>query len=184
MALSRLQDDLLQEFREEKKLVFSQLEIFDPLAASLRKPAAKRLLNKGLLIFLEIVSYLLSLCSIAVVIFMNRLFPLYVLDAVHRKGLERLDRYETDSFFWLVTGLIVFTGIQFFIIARITRRIRLKNDILNIAGRHIKTLVGQHLTRKAAIDSIEQRHFTELPEMPPAPVQGVNSISNPGYTGE
>jgi len=184
MALSRLQDDLLQEFREERKLISGQLELFDPLAASRYKPAAKRLLNKGLLIFFEIITYLLFLCSIAVVIFMNRLFPLYVLDAVRRKGLEPFPRYETDSFFWLVTGLIIFTGIQFFIIARIIRRIRLKNDILNLAGKHIKTLVGQHLTRKAAIDSIEQRHFTELPDIQPAPATGIHSVPNPGYNGE
>lgn len=179
MALTRLQDDLLQEFKEERKLISGQLELFDPLAASLRKPAAQRLLNKGLLIFLEIVAYLLALCCIAVIVFANKLFPLYVLDAIHRKGFEQFTRYETDSFFWLVTGLIAFIAVQFFIIARIVRRIRLKNDVLNLAGKHIKTLVGQHLNRKAAIDSIEQRHFTELPELPGASV--VNSVPNPGY---
>jgi hypothetical protein len=183
MALSRLQDDLLQEFREEKKLISAQLELFDPLAASLRQPAARRLVNKGLLIFIEILAYLLSAGSVAVVIFMNKLFPLYVLDALRRKGLEHYDRYETDSFFWLVAGLIVFTGLLLFIIARIVRRVRLKNNVLHLAGKHIKTLVGQHLHRKAAIDSIEQRHFTELPDIQPV-ATGVNTVPNPGYDGE
>jgi hypothetical protein len=50
-----------------------------------------------------------------------------------------------------------------------------------MAGARIKTLVGQHLQRKAAIDAIEQRHFNELPVDYKT---DVNAIPNPGYDAE
>ena len=43
--------------------------------------------------------------------------------------------------------------------------------MLDLAGKNIKDLVGQHLNRKAAIDAIEQRHFLELPILPQEPVE-------------
>lgn len=183
MALSRLQEDLLQEFQEEKKHISAQLELFDPLAASLRQPAARRLLHKGLLIFLEIIAYAVFAAGIAVIVFYRKLFPLYVLGNLYDKGLERFSAYETKSFFWLVMSLIGSISILFLVVARLLRRIRLKNDILNLAGKHIKTLVGQHLQRKAAIDSIEQRHFTELPQIPVS-YSNVNTVPNPGYDSQ
>jgi hypothetical protein len=86
---------------------------------------------------------------------------------------------EAEYFSIAVHCLAAFTGILFFIMARMTRRIRLKNNILSLAGKNMKELVGQHLKRKAAIESIEQRHFDELPFLgEPA---GVNAVPNPGF---
>ncbi|PZF73413.1 hypothetical protein [Taibaiella soli] len=184
MALSRLQDDLLQEFKEEKNLIYTQLELFDPLSDSLRKPAAQRLVHKGSLIFLEILNYLIALGGIAVIVFFNKLYPFYLLSQLRiRYDKINFDRYETEALYWVVIGLIGLASILFYFLARAVRRIRLKNSVIQVSAKHMKTLVGQHLNRKAAIDAIEQRHFSELPELedPYAPQQGVNNVPNPGF---
>ena len=181
MASNKLQDDLLQEFREEKRMITNQIELFDPLAASLRKPAARRLAAKGLLIFTELICWLAILATIAFGIFLNKLYPFYILFQLNRKEYGKtLGPNNVHMLQWSVYGMIAFAAFLLFLLARTLRRIRLKNDVLGIAGRDIKLLVGQHLSRKAAIDAIEQRHFTELP----LPVrQDINDIPNPGYEG-
>jgi hypothetical protein len=62
------------------------------------------------------------------------------------------------------------------------RSIRQKNNILHFAGKHIKTLVSQHLKRKANIQALEQRHFMDQPITMPHEVK-VNEVPNPGYDG-
>jgi hypothetical protein len=181
MATSKLQDDLLNEFREEKRLVTAQINIFDPLGMSLRKPAAHRLANKGLIIFSEIVCWLAVLSSIAFAIFLNKLYPFYLLFQIRNPEYSKtLGVHNIQILQWCVYGLIALSGLLFLFLARTLGRIRQKNDILNLAGKHIKTLVGQHLTRKAAIEAIEQRHFMELPQLSEFP-QDVNDVLNPGY---
>lgn len=181
MTTTKLQDDLLKEFGEERKLINEQIKLFDPLAVSLRKPAAQRLLNKTMNIFFEIVLYLLALTGIAFIIFMNKLYPFYLLDQIkNRKEItDQLGIHNTQVLYWSICALAGISVILLLIMARMLGRIRQKNAILNMAGAQIKTLVGQHLNRKAAIDAIEQRHFMELPVVPPAPK--VNDIPNPGY---
>lgn len=190
-VMARLQDDLLQEFREEQRFVNEQIKLFDPLATSLRKPVAQRLLNKGLLIFMEIVCYLAFLGSIAVGIFLNKLYPFYLVAQLSRSQYrEQLGSTNVQNFTIGVYALIALIALLFLVCARMLRRIRLKNAILNIAGKNIKTAVGDLLKRKAAIDAIEQRNFMELPatgavtssvELPPAKV---NDMPNPGYDGQ
>ncbi len=79
----------------------------------------------------------------------------------------------------------------------ITREIRLKNDILNHAGKDIKQIVGQHLERKAALETIEQRHLLGTisgvsQQAPKAAVAderfsigsirpAINQVPNPGF---
>ncbi|XZF14271.1 hypothetical protein ACTHGU_21025 [Chitinophagaceae bacterium MMS25-I14] len=182
MANTRLQDDLIQEFRAEKRLITEQLQLFDPLSDSLRKPAAQRLLHKGLLIFLEIINYLISLGCIAVIVFMDKLFPFYMITDLRAKGIKSgYSIYETEVLFFTVTGMIALIALLFFMLGRSARRVRLKNSIINLAGKHIKTVVGQHLTRKAAIDAIEQRHFMELPDIDGKDISSVNAVPNPGF---
>ena len=164
MGTSRLQDDLLQGFNEEKKLIREQLELFDPLGVSLRLPAAQRLLNKSLLIACEILCYLLFAGMIVVIVVRNNLYPFYLLNIPqHLETAGTPGKADLRVLEYTVVGLLAVIALLFLVIARITRRVRLKNDILNLAGKHIKTLVGQHLKRKASLDAIEQRHFLELP---------------------
>lgn len=177
MATSKLQDDLLNEFREEKRLINNQIEIFDPLGISLRKPAAQRLASKGLIVFGELLCWLAALGCIAFAVFLNKLYPFYLLFQLRNPEHARtLGAHNVQMLQWCFYGLIALTALLFLFLARTLARIRQKNAILNLAGRHMKTLVGQHLTRKAAIDAIEQRHFMEMPQP-----EHVNEVPNPGY---
>jgi len=181
MAVTRLQDDLLHEFREEKRMIQSQIELFDPLAISLRKPAAQRLASKGLILFGELLCWALFLGAVAMCIFLNKLYPFYLLFELNRpEHLQAMGQQNVQILQWSVYVLIGLSGVLFIIIARSLARIRQKNDILHLAGSRIKTLVGQHLHRKAAIDTIEQRHFNELP----AEATHVNGIPNPAYSDD
>ena len=97
---------------------------------------------------------------------------MYDADAQRTIGYEKT---------WII-NLLVYTllgiiALLFFILAQNARAIRIKNNILHKASKNIKTVAGQLLTRKAAINAIEQRYFTELPEL------NINDIHNPGYDG-
>ncbi len=177
---SKLQDDLMNEFREEKRLINAQIDIFDPLGISLRKPAARRLASKGLIIFGELLCWMLVLGCIVFAVFLNKLYPFYLLFQLRAPAYSTtLGLNNVHMLQWSAYGLIALSGMLFLLLARALAGIRQKNDILNLAGKHIKTLVGQHLTRKAAIDAIEQRHFMELPQ----PAYTADNMPNPGYDG-
>lgn len=179
---SRLQDDLLHEFREEKRMIQSQIEEFQPLAVSLRKPAAQRLASKSLILLSELICWLLFLAAATACVFLNRLYPFILLFDLDTSGHQ--DQFAAQDVHTLrlcVYGIIALCGIGFLLLARSLARIRQKNDILNMAGGRIKTLVGQHLERKAAIEALEQRHFGELPADYST---DVNAIPNPGYDAE
>lgn len=179
MALTRLQEDLLQEFKEERRMINGQIELFDPLADSMRRPVAQRLLNKSLLVVLELLIWLALFGTIILALFLKKLYPFYVLSQVKAKATESgIGRYNADALYWGIIGIIGVCAVLWLIIARMIRRIRQKNDILHLAGSRIKTLVGQHLQRKAAIDAIEQRHFAEIPG---DGKRDVNTVENPGY---
>lgn len=188
MALSRLQDDLLHDFKEQKKMIELQLEVFNPLGIELSKPAAVRLVHKGLLIFTEIVCYLLSVGVVALAVLLPKTFPFGILQELRSSkeftGLSSLNIEVLNVSVYAMLGVI---AILFFSVARAMRSIRLKNDILHFAGKHIKTMVGQHLQRKAAIETVTQRHFLELPPLPgdivSVPTVHVNEVPNPGFNG-
>jgi hypothetical protein len=178
MASTRLQDDLLHEFREQRRVVQNQIEDLNPLAVSLRKRVAVRLAGKGLLIFGEIICWGMFLGAIAVCVFLNKLIPFYLLFQLKRpQHVESLGLQNVQMLQWGVYGLVGLCGLAFFFLARALGRIRQKNDILAMTGGRMKTLIGQLLQRKAAFDAIEQRHFSELPLQP----VGVNDVPNPGY---
>jgi hypothetical protein len=179
MASTRLQDDLLREFREQKRVIQAQIDDFNPLAMSLRKPAAQRLAGKGLILFGELLCWGLFLGAIAMCVFLNRLIPFYLLFQLKRpQHVESLGLQNVQMLQWGVYGLVGLSGLALLLLARALRKIRLKNDILQMTGSRIKGLIGQQLQRKAAFDTIEQRHFSELPmEMP----KNVNAIPNPAY---
>ena len=181
MSLTRLQEDLLNDFTEQKQIIVEQIELFDPLATSLRKPVAQRLASKGGLIVAEILCYLICLGMIGFTIMMNLVYPftsLMNVRYIHNvNDLTALK--ETEYFSIAVHGMAAFIALMFFIIARMTRRIRLKNNVLSLAGKNMKILVGQHLKRKAAIEAIEQRHLLDLPSY--AGEVSVNTVPNPGF---
>lgn len=181
MSRTSLQDDLLYEFREEKKMINEQIQLLDPLVTTLRKPAAQRMLGSTVLILCELICYLLALASIAFIFFMNKIYPFYVLSDVlynskYREDIGMMNITYLNIGTYCLVGLIAFL---FFIIGRTTRTIRLKNQIIHMAGKDIKLIAGEHLKRKAAINVIEQRHFMELPGLKSD--IDINDVPNPGY---
>jgi hypothetical protein len=179
--MSLLNDDLLRDFKEQKEMIYQQIELFDPLGTQLRQPAAVRLVSKGALITAEIICYLLAAGSIAFAVFMNRIYPFYILSEIRTdKSYSNLGWQNIEYFNLAIYGLVGISTILFYLIGRCMRQIRLKNDILHVAGKNMKELVAQHLKRKAAIEIIEQRHFVELPPLP-YEVADVNKVPNPGY---
>ena len=187
-----MQDDLLMDFKEQKMLIYEQIELFDPLGDQLSKPAARRLADKGVLIFFEILFYILSLSAIAGGVFLVLLLTQasgnnhILLDyQFNIQNPSEVSRDEIQQIFpFLTFAALGILTIVFYVLARCMRNLRLKNEILHFAGKQIKTLVGQHLKRKAAIEAIEQRHFEELPAFPyDTPAMRVNDVPNPGYGG-
>ncbi len=189
MALTTLKDDLLQEFREERIMINDQIELLDPLATSLRKPAAQRLLSSGTLIISEISCYIVSLGGVAFLGFMHMIYPFSVMGEIfYNADIRNKAGNENLIYFILaVYGVTAISVVLIFIIGRMAREIRLKNDILHVAGKDIKTIVGQHLERKAAQDTLEQRHMLGLSGISipnPTPTRQkvqVNEVMNPGY---
>lgn len=190
MALTTLRDDLLQEFREERILISEQLELLGPLAMSLRQPAALRLLSSTTLIISEVSCYILSMGGLACVIFMHLIYPFSLLSELFYNPQHRNNIGATNlaSLTLAIYAISVIGVVLLFIIGRMAREMRLKNDILNHAGKDIKTITGQHLERKAVLDTIEQRHMLGLSGISPVPSAyqhegSVNSVINPGYEG-
>jgi hypothetical protein len=186
MSLATLKDDLLSEFREERIMINEQIELLDPLATCLRKPAAQRLLSSGTLMITEISCYIVSLGGVAFVSLMHKIYPLSILNNLFYDASVR-SRNGSLNMLYLVLAIYGIAAISvacLFIIGRMAREIRLKNDILNHAGKDIKTIVGQHLERKAALDTIEQRHMLGLSGVSHAVKKdAVNDMPNPGYSG-
>lgn len=176
-----LNDDLLRDFKEQKQIILEQINLFDPLATSLRKPAARRLMSKGGLILAEIFCYFFCCSALALTVMMNIIYPFYPLKNVRFiHNINDLSGMNMEERFSIAVHIMAgFTALLLYIMARIIRRIRLKNDILSLAGKNMKTLVGQHLKRKASIEAIEQRHFMELPAF--GDYTRVNSVVNPGF---
>ena len=183
MSLTTLKDDLLHEFREERVMIKEQIELLDPLATSLRKPAAQRLISSGTLLITEISCYIVSLGGVAFISLMHKIYPLNILNNLFYDASVRNSTGPLNLFYMLlaVYGIAAVSVICISIIGRMAREIRLKNDILNQAGKDIKTIVGQHLERKAAIDTIEQRHLLGFSSVTPAKKTTVTEVPNPGY---
>lgn len=169
MELTKLQEDLLHEFKEQKEIIEKQLEMLGPLEARLHKRAATRLLGKSWLLLMEIVCYTLAGGSIALAVLMDKVYPFAILREI-RKWPEMQNEYtyinnpqlmegHMNVFEIVLAAICCVAGLLFFIIGRNLSSIRRKNDIIHNVGKDIKTLVGQHLNRKAAIHSVESRHF-------------------------
>lgn len=182
--MAKLHDDLLQDFKEQKAVIYSQLEVFDPMGTQLSKPAAQRLVSKGILVLGEILCYALALGAIVFAFFLTKIYPFYILaELQHKNDYAKLGWMNVRMLTICIYALIGLISILFYIIGSSLRSIRLKNNILSFAAKHIKTLVGQHLKRKASIDAIEQRHFMELPNFQEEGVSTVrvNEVPNLGY---
>lgn len=191
MALTTLKDDLLAEFREECVMIREQMEILDPLGTALRKPAAQRLLSTTTLIITEILCYGLFAGGIGLMVMMPQIYPFSVGNTLYHSAemTSKLGNVHVNNFLLAGYGITGLAVILFMVIGRMARAIRLKNEILHSAGKDIKTIIGMHLERKAAIDTLEQRHMLDVTSGIFIPGQHknktkINDIANPGYDEE
>lgn len=161
MSHTTLKEDLLAEFREERVMINEQIEILDPMATSLRLPAAMSMLSSSTLVITEYICYFLALGSIAFVFLMHRIFPFSLLSNLFYTPEFRNSIGASNVVYLMgaTYGIVVLGALLLFFIGRMVREIRLKNEILDVVGRDIKIIVGMHLERKAALDTIEQRHM-------------------------
>ena len=186
MALTTLNEDLMREFLKERHMINEQVEMLDPLAVSLRQPAAQRLVNGTLLIIVEILCYLATIGGIAFVAIMHTIYPFSVLAGIYNDE-EMITKIGNKNFNFAalaIYGITVLCILLIFAIGRLAAAIRKKNKILYLAGKDIKIMIGQHLERKAAIDIIEQNHLLDdtgisLPN--DIDNNDINNIVNPGY---
>lgn len=185
MSLTTLKEDLLAEFREERIMITDQLEMLDPLATSLRCPAAQRLLSSGTLIIAEFSCYIVSLGGIAFTALLHKIYPFSILNkTLYTPELRNQIGGPNLTMLIMATYALATIGVVLvFILGRMAREIRLKNDILNLVGKDIKTMMGQHLERKAAITGLEQRHLLGSSGVNPVPNPrvNVNEVVNVGF---
>ncbi len=176
-----LYQELVEDFKEQNKLIDEQINVFEPLTASLRKPAAQRLLNKGSLAIFEIIFYCLFIGSIVFAFMLKHLVPFYILNQLKERGAQSgFPVSDVNTLYWSIVAMAVLLGIVFLYIARLLRKIRLKNAIIYTVNKHIKVLLQEHLKRKNKIDDIEKKYFTELPSLEQDKID-VNDVPNPGY---
>ena len=160
-----LVEHLIKDFQEQKATLKAQIELIDPIAASIRKPAATRLFHSGSLILLEFIMWILALFSIAFILFFDKLAPFFYLSQIANDStvLEKYQQQDLITLAWYIKGLIVVLVLAFIWIARMLSKIRLKNSILNITGKSLKHVVEGLLQRKAAMENLELKYPVALP---------------------
>lgn len=181
MENSRLQDDLLKEFKQEREMIVTQLDLLDPLAVSLRKPAAARVLNSIFLLVLEGLTWLSIVGVASFCIVRDNIYPFYILARLRTKADSiGFSARDVNFLYWSIVGFATIIAFLLFIIARNLAHIRKKNAILQMAANRIKIVVGEQLKRKAAVDAIDQRHFGILEPLP-LPELKSTTVPNPGH---
>jgi hypothetical protein len=167
MALTNLTEDLLAEFREESSLIKEQIEILDPLGTSLRMPAAQELISATILFIAEIACYLLSVGAIGFLVIAHTVYPFTVLHSIYttREINAKLGASNISNLVLAGYAVVVGLAFIFLLLGYMSRKIRQKNAILQQAGTDIKTILGQHLERKAAIDTLDHRHMLITTDM-------------------
>ncbi|HTN45143.1 MAG TPA: hypothetical protein VL098_02260 [Flavipsychrobacter sp.] len=182
MNPSSLYQDLVDDFKKQNELIDEQVAIFEPITKSLRKPAAQRLLSKSFLVILEIIFYCLFAGGVLFAFMLNHLVPFYILNTLKERGSATgFVVSDVNVLYWSIIGMTVLIAVLCWVVARLLRKMRLKNTVIYTVNKHIRVLLAQHLQRKATIDAIEKRHFTELPDLRSPDHANVNQVPNPGY---
>jgi hypothetical protein len=96
---------------------------------------------------------------------MDRIFPFHLIGRLlHDTAIS--DNYNPNHVMllsWIIRGMAVFTALLFYIILRLLGSIRKKNNVLHLTGKNMRLLAEQLLKRKAAMDTLEQKHPVEMP---------------------
>ena len=187
MSLSTLEDDLLNELKEEHRLIYEQIEVLDPLSVALRKPLHQRMMSNTLLTLGEIICYMLAIGGIIFTAVAHTIYPFSVLAKVYNSKalMSKLGDSDVDHFALAVYAVMVLCILLIFLIGRMARDIRKKNQILHLAGMDIKEMMAGHLDRKAAIDYLEMKHEFDFAGSSimdeDEGAEDINDILNPGF---
>jgi len=143
----------------------SQIELVDPMAANLRQRAATRFFQAGFLLLLEFIVWILLVACFAFVVFMNKLYPFYLLDQIAHDNtvLQQYLFHDLQVLNWSIRGIVIFTGLLLFWIGRMLAKIRIKNSLINLAGKNMKTLIEQFFQRRSEIEALENKFPVQLP---------------------
>lgn len=164
MAETRLQDDLLKMFREERTLVGSQISLLEPLSQSLSKPAILRWAGRGVGFIAEMFCWLVCVGLIIGCFFLKNIFPFYLLFELNRNQYqESLGAQAVQALQWGVYGLIVLAAILFALMANCIARIHRRNDLLHQAAVRIRKVLEQNKKREKELSELETRHFGNNP---------------------
>ena len=176
--------DIAQDLDRQSELLNEQLGILDPLAENLRRPAASHLASATFIILGEIFCWTAIGGVVALAFFLKNLYPTDLLFVLNRSEYQQqLGAQNVMHLRWFVYGLLIVIAFLFYFLSRGLRAVRRKNSILRTSGRDIRTLVGQHLTRRAHVESLHQKYFHQIPAKEEifTPVPKVNEVLNPGY---
>lgn len=178
-----LYEDLVRDWQDQKTMIKEQIRLIDPMATSLRKSTAQRFLNTTLNVVMELLMYLLAIASVAYLFFLDNLGPFYLVGKIVTTPDVKtiFSSNDLSNFSLAIKAMFVLLAILFLIIGRMLANIRHKNTTLSLAGKNMKTISGQHLSRKQEIEMLEQRHVAVLPktDIKVDSIQSISAEENP-----
>lgn len=160
MPQTELLKDLILDFQQQKSEVQAQIQLIDPVATSIRKPAANRLLNKSMLIVGEILMYCFFLAFLGLAFFSKHFPILNTWDALTQLT-EVKDSFIENDLLWfeiIFKGSFFITALLFLWIGRMLSKFRHKNDVLQLAAQNMNTIVERLFKRKVELEQMEHQY--------------------------
>src|SRR5690554_2602958 len=165
MSHSELIRDLIQDFQQQRSDLDSKIELIDPIATSIRQPAASRLINNSLLVIGEYIMYILAIAFLGLTIFTNKVPILNTWFTASEIG-EVIDRIPENDLLWFEVaykGLFFLLALCFVWIGRMLVKFRHKNSILHLAAKDMNALVEVLFKRKVEMEQLENKFDDILP---------------------
>lgn len=168
MAFTSVEDNWLQESKDEFMLINEQLAILTPLATELRKPAAKRFFSSTMLVLTELFCYALFIGGIAFMIMAPGIYPFSVMNTIYHSPeiTYKLGSPDINNLLLAGYAILLLCSLLCLIMGCMARAIRLKNSVLSLAGKDIKMVTSHLLERKTAICAREQRQGNAALSLP------------------
>ncbi len=161
-----LYKEFIKNFQEEKKVNEEQISLLDPLAVSMKSNAIRRMFQNWSLILLEIASWLAAVMCVALIVLMDKVYPLSVLHKIFKSNDMPIAFQYQDlkGMYWAVCGLIALLCVLFIVIARMISTIRRKNKVLAIAAKNMKQVAEQLLRKRSQNEAMQLKYPAEIPK--------------------
>lgn len=160
MPQTELLKNLISDFQKQKKETQIQIQLIDPIATSIRRPAANRLLNKSMLIVGEILMYALFVLFLGFTFLANHIPFFDTWDKVTHLTEVKDSVIENDLLWFeiIYKGSFLLLSLLFLWIGRMLSNFRKKNDVLQLAAKNMNTIVEKLLNRKVEIEQLEHEY--------------------------